>query len=61
MKTIVRNEPVPPFSIDLTKDIAAQKAAESPRVSEIIKEMSRLKFGRDEHLVEVEMTRRAKL
>src|SRR5205085_8468454 len=39
-KTIVNNEPVPPFSMDLTKDIAKQKAAENPRISEIIKEMS---------------------
>ena len=61
IKTIVHNEPVPPFSMDLTKDIAAQKAAENQRVAEIVKEMSRLKFGRDERLVEAEMTRRAKL
>ncbi len=61
IKTIVHNEPVPPFSMDLTKDIAAQKAAENHRVAEIVKEMSRLKFGRDERLVEAEMTRRAKL
>jgi type IV secretory pathway TraG/TraD family ATPase VirD4 len=61
MKTIVHNEPVPPFSIDLTKDIAKQKAAENQRVADIVKEMSRLKFGRDERLIESEMTRRAKL
>jgi hypothetical protein len=34
---------------------------ESPRIAEIIKEMSRLKYGRDEKLVEAEITRRAKL
>ena len=60
-KTIVNNEPVAPFSMDLTKDITKQKAAESPRVAEIIKEMSRLKYGRDEKLVEAEIVRRAKL
>ncbi|MBI2066197.1 type IV secretion system DNA-binding domain-containing protein [Candidatus Woesebacteria bacterium] len=60
-KTIVNNEPVPPFSMDLTKDLVAQKANENPRVSEIIKEMSRLKYGRDGRLVEAEIARRAKL
>lgn len=61
MKTIVQNEPVPPFSVDLTKDLEAEKKLENPRVAEIIKEMSRLKFGRDKAVVEAEITRRAKL
>lgn len=60
-KTTVQNEPVPPFSIDLTKDKAKEKAMENERVSEIIREMSRLKFGRDRALVEAEITQRAKL
>ena len=60
-KTTVNNEPVPPFSVDLTKDIKKEKEAQNPRVAEIIKEMSRLKFGRDAKLVEVEIARRAKL
>jgi hypothetical protein len=61
VKTIVNNEPVPPFSLDTTKDLSKIKAMESPRVAEIIKEMSRLKYGRDEKLVEAEIARRAKL
>ena len=61
IKTTVHNEPVPPFSMDLTKNLAKQKAAENPRVAEIIKEMSRLKYGRDEKIVEAEIARRAKL
>lgn len=61
VKTIVNNEPVPPFSLDTTKDIAKIKAAESTRVAEIIKEMSRLKYGRDEKLVEAEIQRRSNL
>lgn len=61
VKTIVNNEPVPPFSLDMTKDITGIKQMENPRVAEIIKEMSRLKYGRDERLVEAEITRRAKL
>jgi hypothetical protein len=59
--TIVNNEPVPAFSVDTTKDIGKIKAAESERVSEIIKEMSRLKYGRDEKLVEAEIARRSNL
>jgi hypothetical protein len=61
VNTIVNNEPVPSFSMDTTKDLAKVKALESERVAEIIKEMSRLKYGRDEKLVEAEIVRRAKL
>ncbi len=61
IRTIVGNEPVPPFSIDTTKDIEADKAKANPRVAEIIKEMSRLRYGKDARLVEAEITRRAKL
>lgn len=61
IKTIVKNEPVPPFSMSLYKDMAKQKAMENERVAEIIKEMSRLKYGRDARLVESEIARRAKL
>ncbi|MCJ7805784.1 type IV secretion system DNA-binding domain-containing protein [Patescibacteria group bacterium] len=60
-KTTVNNEPVPPFSMDLTRDMNKLKEEENPRVSEIIKEMSRLKFGRDLKLVDAEIIRRAKL
>ncbi len=60
-KTIVNNEPVPPFSMDMSKDMNKQKAEENERVAEIIKEMSRLKYGRDEKLVEAEITRRSNL
>ncbi|OGM05988.1 hypothetical protein A2125_02505 [Candidatus Woesebacteria bacterium GWB1_43_5] len=61
VKTIVNNEPVPPFSVDMTKDIKAEMALRNPRIAEIIKEMSKLKYGRDVRLVEAEITRRAKL
>lgn len=61
VKTIVKNQPMTPFSLDTTKDISKIKAMESLRTAEIIKEMSRLKNGRDVRLVEAEITRRAKL
>ena len=61
VKTIVGNEPVPPFSMSLLKDMAAQDAMRNKKVAEIIKEMSRLKYGRDRQLVEQEIITRAKL
>lgn len=61
IKTVVRGEPVIPFSLDTTKDLAKIEALKSPRVAEIIKEMSKLKYGRDVNLVEAEIARRAKL
>ena len=61
VKTIVHNQPQTPFSIDTTVDRAKIKDMENPRTAEIIKEMSRLKYGRDARLVEAEITRRAKL
>jgi hypothetical protein len=61
VKTIVGNEPVPPFSMSLFRDIAKEKADANPRVAQIIKDMSRLKYGRDVRLVETEIARRAKL
>ena len=61
VKTIVHNEPVTPFSMDTTKDLSEIKKLENPKVAEIIKEMSRLKYGRDRRLVEAEIERRAKL
>lgn len=60
-KTTVKNEPVPPFSMDLTKDMEKQAKMANKRVAEIIKEMSRLKYGKDVRLVEAEVIRRAKL
>jgi hypothetical protein len=61
IKTVVKGEPVIPFSLDTTKDLAKIEALKSPRVAEIIKEMSKLKYGRDVNLVEAEIARRAKL
>lgn len=61
IKTIVDNEPVPPFSMDLFKDLAKVKAMENVKVAEIIREMGRLKYGRDRAVTETEIARRAKL
>jgi hypothetical protein len=61
IKTIVNNEPVPPFTMDLTKDMAEEEAKKNLKVAEMIKELSRLKYGKDKDLIEEEITRRAKL
>ncbi|MBW7944712.1 type IV secretion system DNA-binding domain-containing protein [Patescibacteria group bacterium] len=61
IKTIVRNEPVPPFSMSLLKDMDAVKARMNPRLAEMIKQLSRLKYGRDRDEIEAEMKIRAKL
>ncbi len=61
VKTIVNNEPVPPFSMDLTKDMVREKALKNMKLAATIKELSRLKYGRDKILVEAEIARRARL
>ena len=61
VKTIVGGEPVSPFSMDLTRDMSAEKKLSNPRVAELVRELSRLKFGRDMAVIEAEISKRAKL
>ncbi|MEN8253282.1 MAG: DUF87 domain-containing protein [Patescibacteria group bacterium] len=61
MKTIVKNEPVPAFSMSLAKDMDAIEAKMNLKLSEMIKQLSRLKYGRDKESIEAEMKVRAKL
>lgn len=61
VKTIVNNEPQPPFSLDLKKDMSAVSKQQNPQVGEMIKRLSSLKYGRDEQIIEAEMSQRAKL
>jgi len=61
VKTLVDGEPTTPFSMDLTRDIEEEKRRENPRVAELIKELSRLKFGRSRELVEEEIENRSDL
>lgn len=61
MRTVVNGEPVPPFSLDTTKDMEKEKAAMNPRVSELIKELSRLKYGKDVNVIEQVIGERAQL
>ncbi len=61
MKTNVRNEPVKPFSMDLTKDMQKVIAEKNPKIAEAIIQLSRLKYGRSQELVEAEISHRARL
>jgi hypothetical protein len=61
VKTIVNNEPVPAFSMSLEKDMSLVEARMNPKMAEMIKQLSRLKYGKDREIVEAEMSTRAKL
>jgi len=61
MKTVVKNEPVPPFNVDMTRDIEAERKAANPKVAQAIIQLSRLKFGKPKELVEAEIAQRARL
>ena len=60
IKTIVGNEPVPAFSMSLMKDMDAIEARMSVKMADMIKELSRLKYGKDKALIEEEMGTRVK-
>lgn len=61
IKTIVNNEPIPPFSMSLMKDMSVQEARMNPKLAETLKELSRLKYGKPRALVEEEIERRSNL
>ena len=47
--------------MDVTKDMEQMKKTSNPRVAQMIKELSRLKFGVDREIIETEVVRRARL
>lgn len=61
MRTIVDGEPAPPFSIDLTRNVDEEKKLDNSRVAELVRELSRLKYGRPKAIVEAEIAKRSKL
>ncbi|HSW48510.1 MAG TPA: type IV secretion system DNA-binding domain-containing protein [Candidatus Saccharimonadales bacterium] len=61
MRTIVNGEPAAPFSLDTTKDVAKDKALQNDRVAELVRELSRLKYGKSVDQVETEISTRARL
>jgi len=61
VKTIVHNEPVPAFSMDMTKDMSKAKEMRSRKMAEMVRQLSRLKYARDKNVIEAEIAQRAKL
>jgi hypothetical protein len=61
IKTIVKNEPVAPFSMSLVKDMSLVEARMNPQQAEMIKQLSRLKYGKDKDIVEAEIKSRSNL
>lgn len=61
IKTIVNNEPVSAFSMSLEKDMDALKAKMNSKLAEKIRQLSRLKYGKDREVVEAEIQVRARL
>ena len=57
----MNNENVEPFSVDMTKDMAVMKAQRNEKIAQAIIQLSRLKFGKPEELVEAEIVQRARL
>jgi len=61
MKTIADGEPVPPFSVDMSKDMKKLKELANDKISKAIIQLSRLKYGRPKELVEAEIVQRSRL
>ncbi len=61
VKTIVHNEPVKPFSVDLSKDMKVVNAERNKEVAQAIIQLSRLKYGQARELIEAEIQERARL
>ena len=61
IKTIVDNEPVTSFSVDMTKDMVEEERRKNLKIAEAIKKLSALKYGRDVRIVDAEIIQRARL
>lgn len=61
IKTIVEGEPVVPFSIDTTPDFKKLDGLKNKQIAQAIKQLSRLKYGRDLAEVEASIAQRARL
>lgn len=61
VRMLVKNEPTQPFSINTTIDFKERNARKNPKVAEMIKELSALKYGRDVREVEAEIASRSHL
>ena len=60
-RTTVNNEPMVPFSVDMTRDVEGERKLANPKVGEAIVQLSRLKYGKSSELVEAEIGQPARL
>jgi len=61
VKTIVNGTPTRPFSMNVGRDLKTEKAQGSQEISRMVKELSRLKYGRDVAEVTEEIEKRSNL
>lgn len=61
IKTIYRNEPLPAFTMDLTRDLTEEMKYANPELGKHIVQLSRLKYGADREEIEAEIMKRARL
>ncbi len=61
VKTLVNNEPVPTFSMEINHDFASINAVRNKKIADTIKELSSLKYARDVREVEAEIASRSHL
>lgn len=61
VRTNINNDPVSPFFVDMTKDLAKEERKRNKKVAEAIVQLSRLKYGKPKELVEQEISQRARL
>ena len=61
IKTIVDNEPVTPFTLNLQKNLEIYNKLRNPELAKMIIQLSRLKYGKDRDLIEAEIAQRARL
>jgi len=59
MKTIINGTPVDPFSVKIAAE--ERKVPGNPKVAEMVKKLSSLKYGQPRIVVEAEIARRARL
>ncbi len=61
MKTNIDNDPVSPFYVDMSKDMAKEAKKRNKKVADAVAQLSSLKYGKPKELVEQEINQRARL